>query len=140
MPASSSRPMPTSFGFAARFALAFSFLAASSIAAAAEPRPYDATSFNTAQAAGKPILVEIHADWCGECRMQKRVLDKLSDEAPYASLVRLRVDYDRQKDGVRQFGAKKQSTLVVYKGDKELGRAVGITSEDKIRSLVDKAL
>lgn len=132
--------MSASFRSVAVLVSAFALLAASSIASAGDPKPFDPGSFKAAQAAGKPILVEIHADWCGECKMQNRVLNKLSDQAPYSGLVRLRVDYDKQKDAVKEFKAKKQSTLVVYKGDKELARAVGITSEEKIRALVDKAI
>ena len=131
--------MHTSFRFIAGFVSAFTLMA-SSIAFAAEPKPFDPSAFKAAQAAGKPIVVEIHADWCTECKMQNRVLNKLSDQAPYSGLVRFRVDFDKQKDLVREFKAKTQSTLVVYKGDKELARAVGITSEEKIRALVDKAL
>lgn len=119
---------------------AFALLMASSAVLAAEPKPFDPSAFKAAQTAGKPIVVEIHADWCTECKMQNRALNKLTDQAPYAGLVRLRVDYDKQKDLVKEFKAKKQSTLVVYKGDKELGRAVGITSEDKIRALIDKVI
>ena len=115
-------------------------LLASSLAWAGEPKAFDPAAFKAAQAAGKPILVEIHADWCTECKVQNRILNKLSDQAPYNAVVRLRVDYDKQKDVVKDFKAKKQSTLVVYKGDKELARAVGITSEEKIRALVDKAI
>ena len=127
--------------FMARLVSTLAFLLLTpSPALAGEPQPYDAGTFKAAQAAGKPILVEIHADWCTECKMQNRTLNKLSDQAPYNALVRLRVDYDKQKDAVSAFKARKQSTLVVFRGDKELGRAVGITSEDKIRALVDKAL
>jgi thiol-disulfide isomerase/thioredoxin len=132
--------MHTSFRSVAALVSTFALLLAPSIALAADPRPFDPSAFKAAQAAGKPIVVEIHADWCTECKMQNRVLNKLSDQPPYANLVRLRVDYDKQKDVVKEFKAKKQSTLVVYKGDKELARAVGITSEDKIRALVDKAI
>lgn len=121
-------------------AAAVSLFLASTLSLAAEPRPYDPSAFKAAQAAGKPILVEIHADWCTECKVQNRILNKLSDQAPYNGVVRLRVDYDKQKDVVKEFKARKQSTLIVFKGDKELARAVGITSEEKIRALVDKAI
>ena len=110
------------------------------MAAAAGSQPFDPAAFKAAQAAGKPIVVEIHADWCPECKAQNRVLDRLGSEPRYGSLVRLRVDYDGQKNLVRQFKARQQSTLIVYKGGKELARAVGITSEDQIRALVDKAI
>ena len=126
--------------FVARPVSTVVLLVVSIFALAGEPRPYDPSAFKAAQAAGKPILVEIHADWCTECKVQNRILNKLSDQPRYGGLVRLRVDYDKQKDVVKEFKAKKQSTLVVYKGDKELGRAVGITSAEKIRALVDKAI
>jgi thioredoxin 1 len=132
--------MRSSLRFAARLVSTFALLAASSVAGAAGSQPFDAAAFQTAQAAGKPIVVEIHADWCAECKAQNRVLGKLTDQARYAGVARLRVDYDRQKDLVRQFKAKTQSTLVVYRGDKELARAVGITDEEKIRALLDKAI
>lgn len=132
--------MRTSFERAARLAAAFTLFIASSLAFAAPSQPFDAKTFEAAQAAGKAIVVEIHADWCTECKAQNRVLDRLTEEPRYSPLVRLRIDYDKQKDLVRQFKARMQSTLVVYKGNKELSRAVGITSEDKIRALVDKAI
>lgn len=132
--------MHTSFGRAARLAAVFTLFAASTVALAAASQPFDAKAFKAAQTAGKPIVVEIHADWCPECKAQNRVLDKITGEPRYSRLVRLRVDYDKQKDLVRQFKARMQSTLIVYKGDQELARAVGITSEDKIRALVDKAI
>ena len=131
--------MRTSFRFVAALFSTLAFLT-STVSLAAEPRPYDPATFKAAQTSGKPILIEIHADWCGECKVQNRILNKLSDQAPYNGVVRLRVDYDKQKDVVKEFKARKQSTLVVFKGDKELGRAVGITSEEKIRALVDKAI
>jgi len=132
--------MLVSFRFVTRFLFTLALLATSSMVAAGAPEPYDQAAFKAAQAAGKSIIVEIHADWCTECKVQNTVLNKLSDQPAYAGLVRLRVDYDRQKDIVKEFKARHQSTLIVYRGDKELGRAVGITSEEQIRALVEKVL
>src|SRR4051794_18915025 len=39
--------------------------------------PFSAAAFKAAQAAGNPILVEIHADWCPTCKAQVPILDKL---------------------------------------------------------------
>jgi len=55
-------------------------------------------------------------------------------------MVVLRVDFDSQKDAVSEFGARIQSTLVVYKGDKEVGRSVGDTDPASIAALLDKGL
>lgn len=121
--------------------LAFvAFLAAAIPATAGMERPFDAKAFAAAQDAGKPILVEIHAGWCPTCKAQKPILDKLSGQPKYSGIERFRVDYDAQKDAVKQFGAKVQSTLVVFKGRNETARSVGDTDEARIRALLDKAL
>ena len=40
------------------------------------------------------------------------------------------IDFDSQKDLVNRFGARMQSTLITFKGDKEEGRSVGDTKRD----------
>jgi len=111
-----------------------------SLAPAVSQLPFDSSAFNAAKDAGKPVLVEIHADWCGECRAQNLVLNKLTGEPAYANVVRFRVDYDRQKDLVKTFKARKQSTMVLYKGTAEVARVVGETSEKRIREMLNKAM
>ena len=50
------------------------------------------------------------------------------------------MDFDSQKDVVRQFKATTQSTLIVFKGATETGRSVGDTDAKSIAALLDKAL
>ncbi len=47
---------------------------------AADKLNYDAKSFAAAQAAGKPILVEIHATWCPTCKAQEPILSDLEKQ------------------------------------------------------------
>lgn len=114
------------------------FISAAPVLATAQ-KPYDQKSFDAAQAAGKPVLVEIHADWCPTCKAQLPILNKLSGEGAYAPIERYRVDFDSQKDLVKRFGAKMQSTLVLYRGKTELARSTGETDEGRIRAMLDKA-
>ena len=102
--------------------------------------PFSAAAFKTAQDAGKPILVEIHADWCPTCKAQKPILDRLTADAKFKDLQVFRVDFDGQKDAVKQFGSQMQSTLIVFKGAAEKGRSVGDTKEASIATLLDKGL
>jgi len=44
------------------------------------------------------------------------------------------------KPVVQQFGAQKQSTLIVFKGAAEQGRSVGDSRETSIGTLLDKSL
>jgi thioredoxin len=120
-------------------ALAAALFGASPANAGAE-RPFDAQAFAAAQESGKPILVEIHADWCPTCKAQSPILDRLSGQPRYSKIDRFRVDFDSQKDLVKRFKARFQSTLVLYKGRDEVARSVGETDEARIRAMLDKAL
>ncbi len=122
-----------------RSLLAVVSMLAASLAGAAPRQPYTDEAFKAAQAAGHPVLVEIHADWCAECRMQDRIVTRLNEGNAYPALTRLRVDYDTQKDLVRAFGARRQSTLVLFERGKEIGRLVASTREEDIRRLLESA-
>jgi thioredoxin 1 len=102
--------------------------------------PFSAEAFKAAQASGSPILVEIHADWCPTCKAQNPILEKLTAEPKFRDLKVFRVDFDAMKPVVKEFGAQKQSTLIVFKGAAEQGRSVGDTKEASIAALLDKSL
>ncbi|MDX8541981.1 thioredoxin family protein [Mesorhizobium abyssinicae] len=104
---------------------------------AGERMAYNQQAFEDAQKAGKPILVDISASWCPICKAQKKVLAKLLPSADHAELAVFEVDFDSQKDIVRAFGARMQSTLITFKGKREVGRLVGVTKADAIKQLLD---
>ena len=107
-------------------------------AVAGETVPFQPQAFAQAQAEQKPVLVEIDASWCPNCAKQRPILAKLSTEPEFKNLVIMKVDFDTQKDIVRQMGANMQSTLIAFHGRDERGRAVGVTDEAAIRALVAK--
>ena len=109
-------------------------------ALAASPKPFDAQAFAEARKAGLPILVAVHASWCPTCKAQKPILGQLTDDPKFKSLAFFVVDFDSQKDLVKQFGVRMQSTLIAFKGDKEADRSVGDTNRATIAALLDKAL
>jgi thioredoxin 1 len=107
---------------------------------AAETRTFDSGSFAAAQKAGKPILVAIHASWCPTCKAQKPILSELIAEPKFKDLTYFVVDFDTQKDAVKFFGARVQSTLIAFKGTTETGRSVGDTERSLIAALLNKTL
>ena len=54
-------------------------------------------------------------------------------------LVILMVDFDSQKDVVKSFDVRMQSTLIAFNGKVERERSVGITDPAAIGALVAKA-
>ena len=109
-------------------------------ARAAQTLPFSKEAFAAAQAAGKPILVEVTAPWCPTCKAQKPILAALEQRPKFKALAVFDVDFDSQKEVVRGFKVNMQSTLIVFKGSTETGRSVGDTHEAAIAALLDKAL
>jgi len=109
-------------------------------ASAAEWTEFTPDALAAAQAEGKPILVDVFAAWCPTCRAQNPILVKLTREPKYKDLVVLKADFDTQKQELHPLNVRKQSTLIVFKGDKELDRSVGDTSEVSIEGMLDKTL
>jgi len=107
---------------------------------ATETRTYDPAAFAAAQKAGKPILVAVDASWCPTCAKQRPILSELMADPKFKGLVYFVVDFDSQKDAVRFFGARTQSTLIAFKGERETGRSVGDTDRSSIAALLNKAL
>jgi thiol-disulfide isomerase/thioredoxin len=105
-----------------------------------ETKTFDAKSFAAAQKAGKPILVAIHASWCPTCKAQKPILSELTAKPEFKDLVYFVVDFDSQKDAVKYFGARVQSTLIAFKGETETGRSAGDTERSSISALLHKTL
>jgi thioredoxin 1 len=122
-----------------RSTILFAFAAANAIAApslAAEYKPFDRATFDAAQKAGRPTLVDVHAWWCPVCASQAGTIKATVGAPEYAKLLILRLDYDKQKPEWQAFNVQKQSTLIAFKGGRELGRVSYITDKAKIRDLL----
>jgi thiol:disulfide interchange protein len=95
-------------------------------------------------AAGKTVFVDFYTDWCTTCRSQQATLRKLKKENPAyeANITFVKVDWDKHSSSklARDLNIPRRSTLVVLKGDQELGRIVAGTRKEDIKALMDKAL
>jgi thioredoxin 1 len=52
----------------------------------------------------------------------------------------LEVAYDTQKDAMRALNAPSRSTLIVFKGGKEIDRSTADTDATSIEALLDKGI
>jgi thioredoxin 1 len=102
--------------------------------------PFEASAFAAAQADGKPILIHVTAPWCPTCKAQKPIVAQLRARDEFRTLVQFEIDFDTQKDLLRSFGVKTQSTLIVFKGKTEAGRSVGETRAEAIETLFRRAI
>ena len=108
--------------------------------AAAQVRPFNEMILAQAQAQGRPILVDVYADWCSVCKVQHKHITQLARDPEFKDLVILRLNYDRQKAERRKLKVPRQSTLIAFNGRKETGRIVAVSDRGAIRSLLRSTL
>lgn len=121
----------------ALLAAIFGFITMLTVATGANAaQPYNAGAFQDAQKAGKTILLHVTAPWCPTCKAQHPIVAKIEKQRP--GLVVYDIDFDTSKEALRQFRAQSQSTLIVFKGTKEVGRSIGDTNADRIGALIAK--
>lgn len=125
------------------------FLAAAALATlpftlAAETLEYTPGLVTERLAAGETVFLDFKADWCTTCRAQERVIGQLkSDNPAYAeNITFINVDWDQYGNSTlaNDLNIPRRSTLVVLRGDTELGRLVAGTSARDIQALMDTAL
>lgn len=95
-------------------------------------------------AAGKTVFLDFYTSWCTTCASQARTIEALKAEnAAYTQAISfIDVDWDQysNSDLAKRLAIPRRSTLVVLKGDEELGRIVAGTRRGDIKALMDTAL
>ncbi len=115
-------------------------IATASPAAAAQYLPFDRATFDAAQAAGQPVLVDVAAWWCPVCFSQERTIRETTSAPEFARLTIFKINYDQEKPEWKRFGVTKQATLIAFKGGREIGRIAYQTNKMQIRDLLAAAV
>jgi thiol-disulfide isomerase/thioredoxin len=102
--------------------------------------PFNQGPYQQAVAAGKPVVVYFHADWCPTCRAQQPIVDRLAREPGFAPVTIFVADFDKETALEKSLKVDHQSTFVVFKQGHEVGRSTGQTAESAIRAVLQQAL
>lgn len=93
---------------------------------------------------GETVFLDFKASWCSTCAAQERVINALRQANPAydANVTFVNVDWDDHGNGplAQSLNIPRRSTLVVLKGNQELGRIVAGTAKADIQALMDTAL
>jgi len=93
---------------------------------------------------GETVLVDYSAAWCGTCKRQERILDDLRAENPEfdKQITFVKVDWDTYSshEVTSSRNIPRRSTLLLLRGEEELGRIVAGTNPDEIKSLLELGL
>ena len=89
--------------------------------------------------AGKPMVLDFWAEWCGPCRMVSPIIDELATE--YEGKVTIgKMDVDNNNDGVAQFGIRNIPTGLFFKDGKLVDKQVGAAQKSAFVAKIDALL
>ena len=82
------------------------------------------------------VLVDFWATWCGPCRMQALILEKLSQEFSEDELKILKMDVDENPETARAFGIMSIPTLLFKKDGQVVKQVAGVHTAVQIKAIV----
>ena len=89
--------------------------------------------------AGKPVLVDFWAEWCGPCKMIAPILDEVAkDYSGKLRVAKLNIDDNPKVPG--EFGIRGIPTLLLFKGGNVEAQKVGALSKSQLTAFIDSNL
>lgn len=90
-------------------------------------------------AAGKPMVIDFWATWCGPCRMLAPMVDEMAQKYD-GQVVIAKCDVDDCSDLPTKYGIRNIPTLLFFKNGELVDRSVGALTkaelEDKIKAII----
>jgi thioredoxin 1 len=81
-------------------------------------------NFNETIASGT-VLVDFWAPWCGPCKMQTPILDKVADAVGDKAVI-AKVNVDECAPLAAQFGVRSIPTLILFKNGEKVQDFIGV--------------
>lgn len=99
---------------------------------------YEITRFSELMKRDEPVLVEVYASWCPTCLLQHEAFETLHEEGRAPAIRAIRVDYDRDIEFLKKHRLPGTGMLIIFRNGREISRASGLVTPDKIRTFVDQ--
>ena len=107
------------------------------LAVAEKQTSFDNDVFNKAQSDGKTVVVSSWIKYCTSCASQMKALKDV--EKDFDNLIYLTFDVTN-REIAKQLNIQFQTTLVIYKNNKEVYRSLGELTKDKIYKAINSVI
>jgi len=98
---------------------------------------FDKNLFDKAQADGKIVVVSSWIKYCTSCASQMKVLDNAKNDFENIEYFKFEVT---NKEIASLLNVQYQTTLLIFKDNKEVYRSIGETSRDKIYKAIKSSI
>ena len=93
--------------------------------------------FDKAQSDGKVVIVSSWVKYCTSCASQMKVLDKAQNDFDNIEYFKFDV---KNKEIADLFNVQYQTTLLIFKNNKEVYRSIGETSKEAIYKAIKSSI
>ena len=94
--------------------------------------------FKKAQSEGKIIVINSWNKFCSTCKKQIKILDQA--ETKFNDVIFLSYEQTENKDIANKLSIDYWTTIVIYKGEDEIYRSMGVTEKNQLYLAIDKIL
>lgn len=85
----------------------------------------------------EPVLVDFFAPWCGHCRVQAPILDKLADELKDKAVV-AKINVDDNRTTAARYFISGIPAILLFKDGKLVEQKAGVQQFDDLKKMVAK--
>jgi len=87
----------------------------------------------------KPVLIDFYADWCGPCKMQDPILERLKQKLG-AEVEFKKINVDENLQLANKYGIRVVPTLILECNGKIIEHYVGVTRPEILEADLNKAI
>ncbi len=97
------------------------------------------SEFNDIIKSEKPTLVDFYATWCGPCKVQAPILEKVKEAVGDAATI-IKVDVDANQALAQEYRVQSIPTLILFQNGEAQWRGYGVHQADQLIDKINIAL
>lgn len=86
-----------------------------------------------------PVLVVFFAPWCGHCRTQEPILDKLAEDLKSEAII-AKINVDENRTTAARYFISGIPALLLFKNGKLVEQKAGVQHIEELKKLISKYL